>query len=601
MTSSSVCELPTTSSNNTDNNKALFGRSLLNGQALSLFRIGFALLLFYDLFAHIIPTWDFFLTSYGTLTAPERDTVMIWSLLTYSDNPIYQNIFLTTYIFSIFCLLIGFRTRFFCFLTLIGYASIVDRNLLNDSNVEALTRALLLWSCFLPLDRFWSIAAAFRNDDDRNKPWPIIPALAIKIQIIIVYFYSGLFKLSSDDWTFGKAITYAVSDQFYGTELGSHAVTFIPESLGSLLCWGVIIFQLIFSALIYSPYLNNFLRGLALAGALVMHLSFLFLLQVGIFPFLCMAYLLLLIPDRWINALLHKRRERLSRIRIYYDPDCGFCLKIARLLREFCLETTTPVRPASDDAETLSLLRKTNSWVVYGSNNEIYLKWNAVSYVLRQSPLFWIFGFISGSRFLSKPMEHLYDLIGNNRHRLGKIFSPILSSPLETPPSIFAQWVCLTCLTVCLIFSTLSLPQAATSVPLQVSAAAHQLGVIQNWNLFAPIVPRWQYYFQITARDKNGYLFNINPLLEAHYSRDESGFYTFNGHRLLKFYSRTFEPQEQKNRAGLARYLCYKTRENGHAAAIINMYHWRNRNYTPTPETDTYISNFQCKELLGDL
>src|SRR5262249_58336021 len=119
--------------------------------------------------------------------------------------------------------------------------------------------------------------------------------------------------------------------------------------------------------LIYSPWCHDLTRGFALSGFAAMHLSFIVLLNIGGFPFICLAVLILLVPDRWWDRLLEERRARLAKVAIFYEPDCGFCERVSLLLREFLLSPTATVAPASVDPEALRLLTAHNSWVVRGA------------------------------------------------------------------------------------------------------------------------------------------------------------------------------------------------------------------------------------------
>lgn len=582
--------------------KPLFGTASLNGQALSIFRILFAGLLFYDFFWNVLPIWDILYSAQGTLPAQNRNTGLIYSLFTYSDNIVFRYALISLYVTSIFGFLVGYKTRFCAFMAFILFASIVDRNYAANSNAEILIRALLLWSCFLPLDRHWSVAAGLRGDDqNRNGRWPIVPVLAIKAQLVIIYLFAGIFKLGDgkSDWISGDAIKYAVSDNIFGTQLGRNLFEPLPHEVSLIASWGVVIFQLCFSFLVYSPWRNDLIRALVLLAAVAMHISFILFLEVGIFPMLCLTYLFLLVPDRWIDAAFKKRRERLLRIRIFYDPDCGFCLRVASVLREFCLPSSTPVRPASDDASALALLRAHNSWVVYGADGKTYMKWNAVAYVLKQSPLFWIFGAVTGSKILSAPMEKLYDAIGRKRHGLGTRFRFILSPTQEQWPSVFSQVFCLFCLVVTIVYSVMTLPALDVKIPNKISTAAAQLGVIQTWNLFAPYVSRWRWDILIIAHDDEGNEVDLSPLLSKHFKKDEDGYYKFDSHRVLKYYSRTFEKNQDGNRKGLARYICNEMAERGTPVRRVAMRHLKTRNYDYKTVYKPLHSLYICNEITG--
>src|SRR5262249_17774228 len=158
----------------------------------------------------------------------------------------------------------------------------------------------------------------------------------------------------------------------------------LPTLLAAV-TYATITLQVLLPLLLYSPWRNDLTRGLALAGLAAMHLSFIALLNIGGFPFICLAVLILLVPDRLWDRLVQARRARLAKVAIFYEPDCGFCERVSLLLREFLLSPMATVAPASVDPEALRLLTAHNSWVVRGADGAVHLKWRAVAYVLKQN------------------------------------------------------------------------------------------------------------------------------------------------------------------------------------------------------------------------
>jgi len=552
--------------------RPLFGFVRVNGQGLSLFRICMALFVAYDVIFNALPFWDFIYSGNGVLPAEQRGTNVLWSFFSYSDNIIYRNVLLSIFGLCIFSLLIGFRARLSSFLCFLFYFAIMDRNPQADAGTDILANCLLLWGSFAPIGRYWSVDAALSDDAERNRPWPVIMAVAIKIQIAIVYFYSALFKLASEDWLSGRAINYAVHDEIYGSHFGQQAFSYVPTSLYVPMCWGIILFQLVFSALIYFPKKNDITRAIGLLGAITMHGAFIFFLQVHMFPFLCFTYLMALLPDHWLNRLFAKRRTRLAEIKIFYDPECGFCRAVSLLLREFCLSFTTPVRPASEDTAALELLRQHNSWVVYGTDRQTYLKWDAVSYVLKQSPVFWIFGWITGLKLLRRPMQALYDAIGNNRQKLSRLFGAVLSPRPPEVPERMTQYICLYLLCLMISYTTAILPQVKpfVTVPYQYQLTVRQMGVQQTWDLFAPGVPAWRWSWDINAWDAEGHRIDLSPILASHMRRNVDH-WVFPASRVLKFYSRMMGGPGEGNRFMFAHYLCRETARLGTPAKKVRI------------------------------
>lgn len=449
----------------------------------------------------------------------------------------------------------------------------------------------------MPLDRYWSWNAAMREPEPDNADhmkWPIIPLVAMKLQIVVVYMHSGLFKLSSGDWTSGVALKYVVRDEYYGNALGLGAIDLLPDNVLHVSTWAIIIFQLLFSFLVYFPVKNNFFRALALLGASIMHIGFAIFLQVGLFPYLCATYLILLIPDQWLNGLLKKRRKRLSNIHVYYDADCGFCKATARLFGSFCLGPAAIIEPSYANKTADGLLKKHTSWVVM-SPDKHYLKWEAVSFVLKQSPIFWIFGFLTDIAFIKPLMAKVYDSIGKNRHKLSKVFGSLLRKQVEHWPDVTQQTLCLICAVLMLAYTTMTIPQSPIVPPKSLYSFLAQLKLSQKWDLFAPNIASYDREFKISMTDKSGQDIDLLPILTQLYTQDEYGYKHFSTHKILRYFDALLRKNNPRHRLGFARYICNKTQNQNPDIVTMKIY-FRHK----FRKDDYYISNmvFSCDDIV---
>ena len=73
------------------------------------------------------------------------------------------------------------------------------RNVYVVSGAEDLARLLLIWCLFLPLNRYWSVDAAL-DPQSRERPYPVPLFVALRLQIVSLYVFSGLFKLAGARW-----------------------------------------------------------------------------------------------------------------------------------------------------------------------------------------------------------------------------------------------------------------------------------------------------------------------------------------------------------------------------------------------------------------
>ncbi len=539
---------------------ALFGTVSIDVQGLAAFRIFIAAIMLYDFFADLLPVFKDLMGPGLLYSAGYIDGTVFWSL--FPESLALQYSVLAVYVVALLLLLIGWRARSAAFVVFVIYAGIMSRNTLLTNNADVLLRALLLWSSFLPIAHCWSVDSALRDGDQQNTRWPVIPVVAIKLQIAVIYFCSGMFKLAGQPWLEGKAVFYTMADQLYGTSLGAQTVALASDSVLFLLTWAITIFQLLFSILVYVPGVSKYGRPFALIGAVVMHISFILFMRINIFPFVCLAYLFILVPDAWFDKALTGRRARLKDMKIFYDSDCGFCRATSRIFREFCLTRQVQVLPASDDPKAQALLKKHDSWVVYGADGAIYLKWRAVSYILRQSPLFYIFGVMTDLAVF----ERVYNLIGRNRLRLSKIFRIFLTPHRDLWPDVTAQGICGVLALVMVFYTFMSLPQSPFSPPPNLQLVAKNTGLDQVWSIFAPETAAYIREYTVKGYDVQGKPVDLSSVLSLQYSRDSAGYYRFRNHRWQR-YSTYFNSKGVAE--GYGKWLCDNAEADLHHLRLL--------------------------------
>jgi hypothetical protein len=534
-------------------------------QALSLFRVAISVYLLGDFFVSVYPYFADFYGDSGILPisvlasgSHQPGLVVLLPLLSIFDVIQSGSVFAALYSAAVFAFAIGYQTRWSNAFVFVLNGYLYWRNPYVHSGAETLAHLLLLWCLFLPMGRYWSVDAAL-DPEPRQRPYPILPFLALRLQIASLYLFAALFKVAGLPWRNGSALTWALSDGIFGaTSPGLFLLHHAPGLL-YVVNYLVIAFQLAFTFLIYCPWRNDLVRAAALAGSATMHASFIFFLNVGGFPYVCLTMLMLLIPDSWFDRLLRKRREKLAGVKIYYEPGCGFCQRVSLILREFLLAPTSPVSPASADPEAHNLLMANNSWVVNGSDGKFYLKWRAMNYVLRQHPLFAPIGWLFERPFLQKPMERLYDLIGANRQRfapLAKILFPIRSTrPIGKP----ALALCGSLMAFALTSNIFGLARLSFPALYSFDEITAVLQVKQSWEVFAPEPTHFQYDYRVVAQLSDGSTVDVMTLLPIPVFRtDENLRIAFSSPRWVKYYTR-FGDLTEHDWPAFGRYLCWQT------------------------------------------
>lgn len=531
-------------------------------QALGLFRICFSGYLLIDFLANVLPYFSDFYTQTGVLplSALASDsgvTGILLPALQQLETLRLDLVIALVYPASLIAFGIGFKTRLANAIAFAINTYLLWRNPLIKSGAEDLAHLLLLWCLFLPMDRYWSTAAALAAPSPLPQ-FSSVPFVAMRLQIASLYVFSAIFKLIGAPWRDGTALGAILNDNVFG---GTPAAAFVGGFPPGLVAanYLVIAFQLTFPFLVYSPWRNDQVRAFALTCAAVMHVSFIFCLNVGGFPYLALVMLLLLVPDAWIDRLLQRRRQGLAGLQIYYDPDCAFCRRISLLLREFVLFRAGSVLPASADGEAARLLAEHQSWVVRGADGRVYLKWQGMAHLLTQNPVLAVFGWISGARVLRPYGDRLYDFIGSIRHRLGPITGFLSrdqpSGPIAGPALVLCGLLAVLAL-VCNLASV-GLLRIDPARARQLETLSTVLQVQQRWSLFAPVPTRWQHHYRIDAQRSDGSSLDLmsalaRPLLQM---SDDGSSPTFANHRWLKYVTRLFEFTEPQWEA-FGGYLC---------------------------------------------
>jgi hypothetical protein len=551
-------------------NKTIFAADF---QSLSLFRIVFATYLL----AHFcLLEWPCFAEIYGdngilpaATLAADRFTGfwLVWPMLRAFEAARIPALLPVLYPAALLAFAIGYRTRWATAVVFVLSSYVFLHNPYVLSGAELLAHLLLLWCLFLPLDRYWSIDAAL-DPRPRNRPYPLLPFLALRLQIASVYVFAGLFKLAMPSWLDGSAVIWALQDNVFGGRVaGLYLVEHVPLLLSAATI-PIIALQLAFPFLVYCPWRNDLTRGFALAATAAMHASFIVCLTLGGFPYISLTMLLLLIPDRWLERALRARRARLGRVAIYYEPGCVFCHKVSLVLREFLLSPTAVVRPASVDAKVLRLLKKNRSWVVRGANRALLLKWRALTYLLRQNPLLAPLGWLAERPALRAAGDRFYDFIGRHRRGLGAMTKIILPFRRPPPPGRSAQALCGVLAVLALTINIVGIepPAFGTAGGDQPVRFAHRAPrwlvelavdsqVWQGWPLFTP-PPHWRRDYRFVARDANGAGSDLMARLPMPPVREEAGGrLVFPDSRWLKFFTQ-FNLLSDRDWASFGRYLC---------------------------------------------
>ncbi|MFZ5609731.1 MAG: HTTM domain-containing protein [Pseudomonadota bacterium] len=368
-------------------------------RTLALLRAALGLLILADLINRA-PDLTAFYSDYGVWPRPAAmafSSPWRWSLYFLSGEPaMIALLFAVQGVVALF-LILGYRSRLMTFLSWLLLGSLANRNLVIQQGGDQLLGLLLFWAMFLPLGARWSVDAALRPESaPLGEARHFSPAtIAILVQAASVYFFGALLKDSPIWMPRGEAVYYALHLDSFATPIAVYFRAF-PMLLQGL-TYFVWTLELIMPVLMFSPLFHLPLRVLGLSLLIAMHLGFAAFLHIGLFPAISIASLLLFLPTEvWdrLEARVFPPHKR--AITLFYDRGCGVCAKICRLLRAFALTRDNAIRPAQDDPAAAALLARHDSWVVRAGDDRQRVKWEALVFVLKQSPLTWGLGALAG-------------------------------------------------------------------------------------------------------------------------------------------------------------------------------------------------------------
>jgi MFS family permease len=330
-------------------------------------------------------------------------------------------------------LALGWRTRWAVVACFVLEASLLNRNILVLIGGDLLLLCLLFWSLFLPLSARWSVDAALASSAPREHAHLSWASAGLLVQVMAVYFFSGYLKSGREWWPDGTAVYYALALDHYALPFGVWLNQFLW--LTTALTYFVLFLQRWGSLLVFSPFFNRPLRLALDLLFMGMHVAFIFCLALGPFPYISLTSLTTLIGG-WVWDALDRRAQRREQrlgvhpLRIYYDRDCGFCLKSCLLFKTFLILPRAQIAPAQDHPRARTLLEANYSWVVIDHDDRAYLKWAAFVCLLRRSPLcFWLGAALDphgSGRVLVRAGDAVYDFVGRHRGAFGALSERLL-------------------------------------------------------------------------------------------------------------------------------------------------------------------------------
>lgn len=464
----------------------MFGIDL---RTLALFRVALgALLTFYAL--NRLPDVGAFFTDAGVLPRSFLVQADGWSrisLYLINGEAWFAVLLLLVTALCALALLFGYRTRLATVLAFVLFTSLVNRNPMILIGGDCLLACLLFWAMFLPLGSRWSIDAAL-------SPQPPPPAnlhvsaasTGLLLQVMSVYFFSAYLKNGAEWWPDGTAVYYTMELERYASVLGRQLAHFPLLMHG--LSYFVYFLEMFGPLLAFSPWLRRPLRFAVMLSFMAMHTGFVLFMKIGYFPFVSLTSLTALLGGwfwDWRTAVQERRHP--NGPKIYYDRDCGFCLKTCLLFQQFLVLPRAFIGPAQDSKRAGALLEANYSWVVIDTDDRAYLKWSAFVVLLKHSPVFgWLWPLLRW-QVLEKPGNAAYDFVGRHRGGFGGVFERLFPRrEVRFETGRLAQWIAGVFAGAVLVWNLVTVQWLPPDPILLETPVFRLLRIDQLWNMFAP-------------------------------------------------------------------------------------------------------------------
>jgi predicted DCC family thiol-disulfide oxidoreductase YuxK len=454
-------------------------------------------------------------------------------------------------------LLVGYRTRLASILTWGLCVSLITRNPYIGYAADVLLRLMLFWGMFLPWGAVYSVDSAWNDDPPPARRFVSLGTIAYVLQIVSVYLFSVMLKSGKEWWSEGSAIYYALSIDYLATPIGK-ILRDAPYSSLKLLNWAVLVLEVLSPICLIVPVKRVWFRLAAILGIVILHVSISSVLFVGIFPLIGITGMLFFLPGQFWESIERKWIQGAgSGLKIYYDDDCGFCLRMVRIIKMFFFLSAVDSAAAQSNPETALEMQQRNSWVIEDRQGCHHYGYDGLLVVLAESPI-------------ARPLLPLLRLFpvrwcGETaychvaRHRRISCQLPPRHAPRTT--DLMPRFRLLFDASLAVLIGYVFVLNLATIKRLNVRLPSPwqdvgvSAGLDQSWSMFAPFPSKDDGWYVIPGKLHNGAMVDIfRAGKPVSFSKPTYGSFEFKNHRWVKFF------ENLRNRAflqaGYARHLC---------------------------------------------
>jgi Vitamin K-dependent gamma-carboxylase len=285
----------------------------VRAERLAAFRIGVAVVLLVDVFTLYLPHAGVFFGR-NSLGSPEvfvRPTAPFrWSALRGVESPEILDAFLVTWAVAAAFLLVGVLPRPSALVAWALSVSFMGINGYLHNSGDNVRTIELFYLMLCPCAAVWSLSGRKASSPEgQNSPvyvhaWPL---RLLFVQLMIMYFFNGVYKLLGSHWREGDVMHYVLCN--IGWTRFSYAQLPLPFPIIQLFTWTTLIWELSFPFLVMIPRV----RVLILWIGIGFHLGTLVMLQLCAFPMYMMCMYLPLVPwEKYVDWWRGRRTDAVT-------------------------------------------------------------------------------------------------------------------------------------------------------------------------------------------------------------------------------------------------------------------------------------------------
>jgi hypothetical protein len=262
-------------------------------ESLCLYRIGLGLLLCAETLNWLPYTTELF-SNQGFHLGP---------LSGFALPPFLAKLLCLILIVSSFSIAAGFKTRASLLITLLIWSYFFFLDQISEKALHSIVIINLIILIFSSCQSRLSLDDLLRQKKGQGRLPETTPAWTLRllqIQIVQVYFFSGLVKLASNSWTSGSVLKQIFTSR-WATDWGAALGSAIPDAGFYIMAVSIIMYELFAGFLLFIPRV----RGYVICFGIIFHLMSFLTLYVG---YLALHYIFSLVilfiePARVSNLL----------------------------------------------------------------------------------------------------------------------------------------------------------------------------------------------------------------------------------------------------------------------------------------------------------